>query len=345
MNAPPGEGAASGPGKNGQPVPGASSEPGGLGPHHGERQDAEDGESLGGVLRARREACGLTILQAAEALYLDPAMIAAIEADRFAALGAPVYARGHLRKYAIVLGLSPEWAIERYEALADVAMPLPAPISAAGSQWRERSASKVPLWITLALLAAGVAWGVYGLYQERSADGRDVSAKSSSEILDELTGAAPVASFSTARPPAAGEVSPPAEARLLEEVSQQPHATEAVDEISHPDPGIAENRPQAVPAAGTAASAMRLRLAFTGTSWTEVYDATGKQLVFGMGTAETVYDAAGVPPLRVILGYASAVNVQVNDRAIVIPRRAGRNTARFIIEPDGSAVQAELTEE
>ena len=32
-------------------------------------------------------------------------MIEAIEANRFAALGAPVYAKGYLRKYAALLGL------------------------------------------------------------------------------------------------------------------------------------------------------------------------------------------------------------------------------------------------
>jgi hypothetical protein len=46
--------------------------------------------------------------------------------------------------------------------------------------------------------------------------------------------------------------------------------------------------------------------------------------------------AAGVPPLRVNLGLASAVNAQVGDRPIVIPRRAGKDGAKFLIEADGS---------
>jgi len=360
MNAHPGESAVPGPRIDGRPVPGAS---GGLAddldPHHGERRGAEESDSPGAALRARREALGLTIQQAAEALHLDPAMVAAIEADRFAALGAPVYARGHLRKYAIVLGLSPEWAIERYEALADP-VPLPAPV--AGSRWRERSASKLPLWITLALLAAGVTWGVYGLYQERYPGGQDVAARTSSEILDELTAPPPGGTPPRALPlvseeitVASEEISTPAAARTSGDALQEPLAS-AVADASPPAErsGITEVRPEARPPAAPeavgasvapAAPAMRLRLAFSGTSWTEVYDAAGKQLVFGMGTAEKVYEAAGVPPLRVILGYASAVNVQVDGQAIVIPRRAGRNTARFIIAADGSPVEAELSDE
>lgn len=364
MNAHTGESAAPGSRMNGQPVSGVPGASGDLADdpdqHHAERRDAEESDSPGAALRARREALGLTIQQAAEALHLDPAMVAAIEADRFAALGAPVYARGHLRKYAIVLGLSPEWAIERYEALADVPVPLSAPAS--GLQWRERSASKLPLWITLALLAAGVSWGVYGLYQERHPGGQDVAAKTSSEILDELTGAAP-----GGVPPSALSLVPEEISAVSEENSasaasrasgnapQEPVAP-AVADASPPGErsGItevrSETRPPAAPgtvgaSAARAAPAMRLRLAFSGTSWTEVYDAAGKQLVFGMGTAEKVYEAAGVPPLRVILGYASAVNVQVDGQAIVIPRRAGRNTARFIIAADGSPVEAELSDE
>jgi hypothetical protein len=36
------------------------------------------------------------------------------------------------------------------------------------------------------------------------------------------------------------------------------------------------------------------------------------------------------------LGLASAVSAQIDGEAIVIPRRAGRNDARFRIEADGS---------
>ena len=81
---------------------------------------------------------------------------------------------------------------------------------------------------------------------------------------------------------------------------------------------------------------VRLRLEFTEPSWAEIYDASGKRLMFDMGTPGRVRTVAGVPPLRVNLGLASAVNVQVDDRPIVIPRRAGRDGAKFVIEADGS---------
>lgn len=61
--------------------------------------------SAGTRLRAAREALGLSIEDAAERLRLNAALVLAMEEDRFALLGAPVFARGHLRNYAALLGV------------------------------------------------------------------------------------------------------------------------------------------------------------------------------------------------------------------------------------------------
>jgi hypothetical protein len=73
-------------------------------------------ESLtpGELLRRERERRSISLLQAAEDLHLDTRVVEAIEANRFDLLGAPVYARGHLKKYAALMGLSPEFVIERH---------------------------------------------------------------------------------------------------------------------------------------------------------------------------------------------------------------------------------------
>jgi cytoskeleton protein RodZ len=61
-------------------------------------------ERLGARLRSAREARGLTTLQAAEKLHVDARILEALEAEDFAALGAAVYVRGHLRRYAELIG-------------------------------------------------------------------------------------------------------------------------------------------------------------------------------------------------------------------------------------------------
>jgi cytoskeleton protein RodZ len=71
---------------------------------------AAGGDSRAGIgprLRAAREKKSLTILQAAEKMHVDARILESLEAEDFAALGAPVYARGHLRHYAELVGESP----------------------------------------------------------------------------------------------------------------------------------------------------------------------------------------------------------------------------------------------
>jgi cytoskeleton protein RodZ len=74
-----------------------------------------DINSIGGPLRRGREYLGLTRPQMAERLHLDTVIIAALEEERFAALGAPVFVRGHLRRYAQALNLDAEDLQRRYE--------------------------------------------------------------------------------------------------------------------------------------------------------------------------------------------------------------------------------------
>jgi len=61
--------------------------------------------SAGARLTAAREQAGWSLVQTADRLHLDVATVKALEAGQFEALGAVVYARGHLRRYAELLGL------------------------------------------------------------------------------------------------------------------------------------------------------------------------------------------------------------------------------------------------
>jgi cytoskeleton protein RodZ len=63
-------------------------------------QEIEIGEQL----RSARERMGLEVNQAAERLHVDSSVIESLETGKFRALGAPVFARGHLRRYAELLG-------------------------------------------------------------------------------------------------------------------------------------------------------------------------------------------------------------------------------------------------
>ncbi|HJY38601.1 MAG TPA: RodZ domain-containing protein [Steroidobacteraceae bacterium] len=250
-------------------------------------------DTPGGMLRAERERRGYSVQYAAEDLHLDVWVIEALEANRFEALGAPVYAKGHLRKYATLLGLSPATVLERYDALSGTPIePTPIPAAIAAPVPQRRSIPKAPLWIAAALaVAAGVAWLVYELWpiMQRS----DVA------------------------------------------------KTSDVPAVTAPEPAPTPSEPtlqveQKIEQGASASTEVRVRLEFSEPSWAEIYDSTGKRLMFDMGTPGRVRTVAGVPPLRINLGLASAVNAQVDERPIVIPRRAGKDGAKFLIEADGS---------
>jgi cytoskeleton protein RodZ len=269
---------------------------------------AAEPDTPGGMLRVERERRGFSVQHVAEELHLDIRVIEALETNRFEALGAPVYARGHLRKYAMLLGLSPATVLSRYEALGDTPPdPTPVPaVMAVPLRVERRRVSKLPLWIAAAIvIVAGLAWLVFQLLQARGAIG----------ITSEVT--APTV---------------PQQPAVNESTTVNEPATVSEPVAQAPAP-VAQAAPQA---AAPTPAAVRLRLEFIEPSWTEIYDASGKRLMFDMGTPGRVRSVAGTPPLRVSLGLVSAVSAQVNDRPIVVPRRAGWDSTKFVIEADGS---------
>jgi cytoskeleton protein RodZ len=80
---------------------------------------------------------------------------------------------------------------------------------------------------------------------------------------------------------------------------------------------------------------------YSASSWTEVYDATGRRLLYGLPTAPARRKLQGVPPLSVMLGDAGDVTIEVGGRAKSITRFVRPDhTARFLIAADGSVLAA-----
>jgi cytoskeleton protein RodZ len=114
----------------------------------------------GELLQRQRERSGLTLERAAQDLHLDTWVIEAIETNRFSALGAPVFAKGHLRKYAAMLGVPVEEVLRRYDRIAE-GVDTPSLIPAAHGSVPRRSISFSPWYlVVIAVLVVGgiVAW-------------------------------------------------------------------------------------------------------------------------------------------------------------------------------------------
>src|SRR6185437_10970964 len=72
---------------------------------------------LGERFRAAREARGLSLSEVSEQIRIRSVYLAAIEEERWSAIGAPVYIRGFLRTYARFLGLNPEEIVTDFNAV------------------------------------------------------------------------------------------------------------------------------------------------------------------------------------------------------------------------------------
>lgn len=296
-----------------------------------------DEPTPGELLRQERERRAFSVQQAAEDLHLDVRMIEAIESNRFAALGAPVYAKGHLRKYAALLGLSPELVIERYAALSDtpdVPAPIPATVALAGQ--RERRSLQAPLWIVAAVLVVAAGWSLFNWLGEPHVQ---VPTPAASVTTSENPAARRVPTVDPAVDPGVVEDSTLAAAAGDAAAAMQPRIQPATMTTASAQAALEQTSVSAADTsseASAAAAQVRLRLQFSAPCWTEVYDAAGRQLLFDLGAPGAQRTVTGVPPLRVTLGLASAVTAEVDDRPIIVPRRVGRDAARFTIAADGS---------
>jgi cytoskeleton protein RodZ len=79
-------------------------------------------QSIGPLLRERREAMGVTLAEAEVATRIRQKYLAALEADEWDLLPGEVVGRGFLRNYSTYLGLEPTEMIERRRAVADDSM-------------------------------------------------------------------------------------------------------------------------------------------------------------------------------------------------------------------------------
>ena len=106
--------------------------------------------ALGDEFRSAREARGLTLSDVAEQIHIRSVYLAAIETEDWAAIGAPVYARGFLRTYARFLGLDGEAAVQAFNET--VPAQRDAPTLAAAAVETERGGPSV--WAVVAGLVA-----------------------------------------------------------------------------------------------------------------------------------------------------------------------------------------------
>ena len=260
----------------------------------------------GARLKAAREHRGMSVEKAAIDLHLDAWAVDALEAGDYGRVGPMVYAKGHLKRYAEMLGLPIDEILSDFAPVRSAA---PAPERSrypVGSRHtREPSRIVSPAQAAASLAAVLALIGLVWLQPwHRGGPAMQASAASSA--------AADVAEGAADLPPE--DYSPHA-----------PDGTAATPGAASTDSAVAQ------PAARA-----HLRLSFTSDSWVDVRDAQGNRAFVGNGSANTVKTIAGAAPLHVFLRSASGVQLEINGRAVAIgPQFFSGDVARFEAGADG----------
>lgn len=271
---------------------------------------SEPESGVGETLRAAREARGLSIQDAAHQLRLMNRQVAAMEAEDFASLGQPVFARGFVRNYARMLGLD-DAAILRAMggALAE-----PVEVSAAP-----------PLilpgkWFTSGWLIAGMILLLLftvvpiGLYAWLSSDAEEVTRPVTREIPPPAVSPSAIAPGDVSNRPVTANPGTETVASTL------PDGTTA-------NPGVSTTEPAAVPP-----SQREMRFEFDEDAWLEVKEGTGQILYRKMNQQGSTLVLTGQLPLDLVIGNAMHVRMTYQGRPLDLTPYINANVARFSLE-------------
>ena len=262
------------------------------------------------LAEARREQ-QIGILEIAKELHLDEAKVRALEQNDFDTLGAPVFAKGHLRKYAQIVGIDPDDILTDFYKMTRTAE-LPPVVSSRPKLRQEISPGP---WIALVAILA-VAAASYWWFALRPGSATPPGAEP--ETIQEETVDLPE------------QVEDQAE-ELITESPETPAGGGEATAAEEPEAEAATLPPEPV----AVNDVTRLSLSFSGDCWTEISDADGRRLFFEMGRAGRTVDLSGPAPISILFGNAENVSLRVDGADYpVTATNPGSRTARLtIVQP------------
>lgn len=255
------------------------------------------------LAEARREQ-QISILEIAKELHLDEPKVRALEQNEFDKLGAAVFAKGHLRKYAEIVGVDPDDILTDYYKMTRAA-DLPPVVSSRPKLRRELSPGPWIALVAFLLVAAAAYWW----FVMRPGPVTPPAAEPAPTREEAVETPEPVEEPIVEGPQASGED------------AEVPAAEEPVTEV-------AAETPEPVADDGLT----RLSLSFSGDCWTEISDADGRRLFFEMGRAGRNLELSGTAPISILFGNVENVSLRVDGADYpVAPANPGSRTARLTI--------------
>ncbi|MCE4361117.1 RodZ domain-containing protein [Xanthomonas hortorum] len=274
----------------------------------------EQEKGCGQHLREAREAAGLSVEDVAGKLRMPAHVVRSLEQEEWQRLGAPVFVRGQLRSYARLLHVD----LEPLLLQATIAPVEPVTLVSHTHTPRARrileSTARKAMYVVITGVFAVPVW-----YATRShLDGNAPSTVS----LDSMPEAANTGT------PAAGATQPANAAR-----EQPAPYIASMTPVPRATPGVE------TPAAA-AASGGSLSLSFSGDSWVQILSPDGSAVEKALVRAGERRSYSPGQVGRIVLGNASAVEVQQGGSIVDLKPFQRANVARFAVSSDGSVVPA-----
>lgn len=322
----------------------------------------EFAESPGRRLRLQRQSKGWEIERVATQLHLRTQMVEAIEQDRFDDLPGPVFAMGYLRNYARLVDLPPEPLIDAYRATHPSEEPVVPWIRAGSSPKPEIGSGH----ILVRLISVGLLLAVVGLlvlwWQNRPEPFPEPSMGLDSPGLPVLPPDEPMGDTLDLEDPGIGDappdatesgadtkalaLPPPPDADDLDSGTTSPLTLPSASgsvptetEQSSPpraEPETASTAPETgeeTVAQTEAPVVPEVVLKFTGTSWIDVRDASGKSVLTGEMHKGDRRVLKGTPPYSLVIGNSAAAAITVGDKTLDLSTRGRSGVARFTLDP------------
>lgn len=317
-------------------------------------------ESLGAWLTQVRTSYGAEQRDVAHHLGLNPAIIQALETDDFARLGAPVFVRGYLSRYARLLNLPEQAILERYRQQLGITSQAPPPLQVAHPLRRQTRVRDLRGLFYL-LLVAGIGWiaiqhlgdldpsRLTALWSGTSQNGGPPTTPTVATQTQYPFQPASEPTNQPAPPPASSPGNAPAPVVAVPPVvavlpTPTPNAAPPAPEPTPVPslPGVqtatAATTPSAAPIEESGDSpatdtGAKLLLEFSNDCWVEVKDAEGKVLISSLKRANSSESLSGPAPFAITLGNAPAARLTLDgqpiDKAIYVPRRG--TVSRFTL--------------
>jgi cytoskeleton protein RodZ len=270
--------------------------------------------TVGQQLRAARDAQSLSLAQVSAQLRIEPQFLTCLEQDRFEVFSAPVFAKGYLKQYGHVLGLDERDLLAQYYRQVearDVPVVPHKPI-------RLRDDDQIRHWMIAAFILLALGAGLAAWWFTRPAALNTAERAPPSGVEARLQ--APVV-----EPSEPVDITPaPAE---LEDPAAEDGTAE--NDTAENDTVDAASREPAPPAASTGVS---IEIVFSEDCWTEISDARGERLFYGLGSAGARSRFSATLPISIFLGNAAGVELMIDDMPYPIPADSRQgNLARFVI--------------